>query len=57
MLIVDRSEEAREVLRTVLQRRGVKTFEAQAPGEGLDLADGGFVVAYRFVRIAGIAQS
>jgi len=38
VLIVDRSEDTREVLRTVLERRGVRTLAASRPGRGLDLA-------------------
>lgn len=38
VLIVDESAESREVLRTVLEHRGVRILEASAPQEGLDLA-------------------
>jgi DNA-binding response OmpR family regulator len=38
VLIVDQSEDAREVLRTVLQRRGVQIYEASAVRVGLELA-------------------
>ncbi len=38
VLIVDRSEDTREVLRTVLERRGVRTLAASRSGRGLDLA-------------------
>ncbi|HEY4761576.1 MAG TPA: response regulator [Thermoguttaceae bacterium] len=37
VLIVDRSEETREVLQTVLKRRGVSTFIASHATEGEDL--------------------
>ncbi|NQU22833.1 MAG: hypothetical protein HQ567_16260 [Candidatus Nealsonbacteria bacterium] len=38
VLIVDPSEETREVLRTALERRGVRTFLAQGAEPGLKLA-------------------
>ena len=38
VLIVDRSEETREVLQTALERRGVKTFAAGRARRGLELA-------------------
>jgi CheY-like chemotaxis protein len=38
VLIVDRSEETREVLRTVLERRGVRTLAADRANRGLELA-------------------
>lgn len=38
VLIVDQSSENREVLRTVLERRGLEIFEADAASEGLRLA-------------------
>jgi DNA-binding response OmpR family regulator len=38
VLIVDRSEETREVLQTVLERRGVRTLAARRPEKGLELA-------------------
>ena len=38
VLIVDRSDESREVLRTVLQRRGMEIFEAGGTQQGLELA-------------------
>jgi len=38
VLIVDRSDETREVLQTVLQRRGVRTLAAGRMAAGLDLA-------------------
>ena len=38
VLIVDRSEETREVLQTVLERRGVRTLAAGRTETGLDLA-------------------
>ena len=38
VLIVDQSEDSREVLRTALQRRGLQTFEASQPQRGLELA-------------------
>jgi CheY-like chemotaxis protein len=38
VLIVDASADNREVLRTVLARRGITIFEAQAASEGLELA-------------------
>ncbi len=38
VLIVDRSDDVREVLSTVLKRRGVETFEACDARAGLDLA-------------------
>jgi DNA-binding NtrC family response regulator len=38
VLLVDRSHECREVLRTVLQRRGFSILEASEPREGLALA-------------------
>lgn len=38
VLIVDRSEESREVLRTVLERRGLDIFEATEARQGLELA-------------------
>jgi DNA-binding response OmpR family regulator len=38
VLIVDRSEESREVLRTVLGRKGLRVLEASRPDQGLRLA-------------------
>jgi CheY-like chemotaxis protein len=38
VLIVDPSSENREVLRTVLGRRGLTVFEAEAADQGLELA-------------------
>jgi CheY-like chemotaxis protein len=38
VLIVDRSEETRQVLRTALERRGTQVLEAEAAGSGLELA-------------------
>jgi CheY-like chemotaxis protein len=38
VLIVDSSSDNREVLRTVLERRGLKIFEADEPERGLALA-------------------
>ena len=38
VLIVDQSEDSREVLRTVLERRGVEIYEASERLVGLDLA-------------------
>lgn len=38
VLIVDRSEENREVLTTALQRRGIRTFSAARAGRGAELA-------------------
>ena len=38
VLIVDESPDSREVLRTVLERRGVQIYEADGPSTGLDLA-------------------
>ena len=38
VLIVDASPDNREVLRTVLERRGLKIFEADEPERGLALA-------------------
>lgn len=38
VLIVDEMPETREVLRTMLQRRGVETFEATEGDQGLRLA-------------------
>ena len=38
VLIVDQSEETREVLQTVLRRRGMQTFSASAADDGLQLA-------------------
>jgi CheY-like chemotaxis protein len=38
VLIVDRSEETREVLRTALERRGVRTFTTGRGRQGLELA-------------------
>ena len=37
VLIVDQSDESREVLRTVLERRGVSIFEARRGEEGLQI--------------------
>jgi DNA-binding response OmpR family regulator len=39
VLIVDRSQESREILRAALERRGMRIFEAQAAGEGLELVE------------------
>ncbi len=38
VLIVDDSEETREVLQTALERRGMRTFSASRAGRGLELA-------------------
>jgi len=38
VLIVDRSEDSREVLRTVLEKRGVRTWEAAEARQGVELA-------------------
>jgi CheY-like chemotaxis protein len=38
VLIVDTSTEAREVLRTALERRGWRIFEAAQPDQGLQIA-------------------
>ena len=38
VLIVDRSEDSREVLRTVLEKRGVRTWEAAGARQGVELA-------------------
>src|SRR5881394_1181655 len=38
VLIVDSSEDNREVLRTVLSRRGMRTIEADQADQGLELA-------------------
>ncbi len=38
VLIVDRSEDSRQVLRTVLERRGVQTWEAAEARRGVELA-------------------
>jgi CheY-like chemotaxis protein len=38
VLIVDESAESREVLRTVLENRGMRILEARGPQEGLNLA-------------------
>jgi CheY-like chemotaxis protein len=38
VLIVDPSEETREVLRTALERRGVRTYSACRAKQGLELA-------------------
>jgi len=37
VLIVDRSAESREVLRTLLERRGIRTLETNEAGEGLQI--------------------
>ena len=37
VLIVDRSEDTREVLQTALNRRGVQTFTAKHTAEGVEL--------------------
>ena len=37
VLIVDRSEETREVLQTALNRRGVRTYTAKHASEGVEL--------------------
>lgn len=39
VLIVDHSTESREVLRTVLERRGLRILEASRPAEGLQLVE------------------
>lgn len=39
VLIVDQSDESREVLRTALQRRGVRIIEAVGASQGLELAE------------------
>lgn len=38
VLVVDHSDETREVLRTVLKRRGLNILEARAAQQGLDMA-------------------
>lgn len=38
VLIVDQSEDSREVLRTALRRRGVQTYEAAGARQGIELA-------------------
>jgi DNA-binding NtrC family response regulator len=38
VLIVDSSEETREVLQTALERRGLRTFSASRADQGLELA-------------------
>jgi CheY-like chemotaxis protein len=38
VLIVDEQEETHEVLRTVLERRGVQIFDARGKADGLELA-------------------
>ena len=38
VLIVDRSEETREVLETALNRRGVQTYTAKHASEGVELS-------------------
>ena len=38
ILIVDRSDDSREVLRTVFQKRGLEIYEASEARTGLDLA-------------------
>ena len=38
VLIVDPSEETRQVLQTALERRGLRTFAASRAGAGLELA-------------------
>ncbi|MHB1037741.1 MAG: response regulator [Pirellulales bacterium] len=38
VLIVDQSDETREVLRTALERRGMEIFEASRAEQGLELA-------------------
>ena len=38
VLIVDRSEDSREVLRAVLEKRGVRTWEAAGARQGVELA-------------------
>jgi len=38
VLVVDQSDETREVLRTVLQRRGLSILEARAAQQGIDMA-------------------
>ncbi len=38
VLIVDQSREAREVLKTILERRGIQTLEASEARAGLELA-------------------
>ena len=39
VLIVDESEESREVLRTILERRGWEIVDTAEPRQGLTLAD------------------
>ena len=39
MLIVDASDETREVLRIILQHRGLQTIESRAARDGLELAE------------------
>jgi CheY-like chemotaxis protein len=38
VLIVDQSDESREVLRTVLEHRGLRILEASAADQGLEMA-------------------
>ena len=38
VLLIDQSDDSREVLRTVLERRGVQIFEASHAEQGLELA-------------------
>jgi response regulator RpfG family c-di-GMP phosphodiesterase len=38
VLIIDQSDDTRDVLRTILQRRGVSVFEAGAAAAGVELA-------------------
>ena len=39
VLIVDESDESREILRTLLERSGATTIEAQRPEQAVQLAD------------------
>ncbi len=39
VLIVDRSPETREILRTLLERRGMRTWEAELPADGMQIAE------------------
>jgi len=38
VLIIDQSDDTRDVLRTILQRRGVSVLEAEAASSGVELA-------------------
>jgi DNA-binding response OmpR family regulator len=39
VLIIDESAESRDVLRTLLERRGAMTMESQRPDDAVELAD------------------